>query len=284
MQTLSKNFLYIHLVVLSFAFSSLFGTLITMPALTILLGRIFSSVSFFFIFSKHTKEDQHFSKKIDFMYLALMGTVFLIHWLVFFQSVPLSTIAIGMLTFSNFPILARSIEPYFAKKELKLTDNFIANIVFCAILLILPNISMDNPTLQGIMYGSIAGCTYAVLSLINHTCVKQYQGLVISLYEQAVTTTFLLPFLFIKAPIFTINQILFLMLLGTIFTIAAHTVFIQGFKNVRKNTAELIAYFEPIYGIIIAFLVLQTLSTLDEIFGAIIILSTILYHSSKPSR
>jgi drug/metabolite transporter (DMT)-like permease len=279
MQTLSKNFLYIHLVVLFFAFSSLFGELITLPGLAIVLGRVFFSSAFLFIFFQYNKETVRFSKRIDHAYLALMGIILVIHWSTFFQSVQLSTVAIGLLTFSIFPLLVPYMENFFFKETLKLSDIVMANIMFCGILLILPNFEIPNATIQGILYGFIAGFTYANLSLINRKCVKEYCSLVISLYEQAVATTFLLPFLFIETPKFTINDILLLMILGTILTGIAHALFNHGWKSIYAKTSGMVTYFEPVYGIIIATMTIQAIPTVNEILGAVIILSTVLYHS-----
>lgn len=281
MRTLSKNFLYIHLVVLLIAFSSLFGKLITLPALTLVVGRIFFSSMFLFIFFNYKKETTQLTKRIEHTYLALMGLILVIHWYTFFQSVHLSTIVIGLLTFSIFPLLVPYLEPYFFKEKLKLSDIIIANIMFCGILLIVPNLSIKTATIQGMLYGFITGSTYANLSLINRKCTEKYCSLVISLYEQAVTTTLLLPFLFTEPPNFTINDILLLMVLGTIFAVIAHELFIHGLKNIRKRTSCLIAYFEPVYGIIIATITIHAIPTVNEIFGAVIILGTVLYHTSK---
>jgi drug/metabolite transporter (DMT)-like permease len=281
MQTLSKNFLYVHLVVLFFAFSSLFGELITLPALAIVLGRVFFSSIFLFIFFQYNKETLQLSKRIDHTYLVLMGVILVIHWAIFFQSVPMSTVAIGLLTFSIFPLLVPYMENSFFKEKLKLSDLIMANIMFCGILLILPNLEIANATIQGMLYGFIAGFTYANLSLINRKCVKKYCSLVISLYEQAVTTTFLLPFLFIETPKFSTNDILLLMILGTIFAGIAHTLFIHGWKNICAKTSGISTYFEPVYGIIIATMMIQAIPTVNEILGAVIILGTVLYHSSR---
>ncbi|MBP2630603.1 MAG: permease [Firmicutes bacterium] len=281
MQTLSKNFLYVHLVVLLVAFSSLFGKLITLPALTLILGRIFFSSMFLFVFFNYNKETTQLAKRIEHTYFALMGIILVIHCYTFFQAVQLSTVAISLLTFSIFPLLVPYLEPYFFKEKLKLSDIIIANIMFCGILLIVPNLAIKTATIQGMLYGFIAGSTYANLSLINRKCTKEYCSLVISLYEQAVTTTFLLPFLFSEPPNFTINDILLLMILGTILTVIAHELFIHGLKNIRTKTSRLIAYFEPMYGIIIATITIQAIPTVNEIFGAVIILGTVLYHTSK---
>lgn len=281
MQTLSKNFLYIHLVVLLVAFSSLFSKLITLSALTLIVGRIFFSSIFLLIFFNHNKETTRLTKRIEHSYLALMGIILVIHWYTFFQSVHLSALIIGLLTFSIFPLLVPYLEPYFFKEKLKLSDIIIANIMFCGILLVVPNLSIKTATIQGMLYGFITGSTYANLSLINRKCTKKYCSLVISLYEQAITTIFLLPFLFTKLPKFTINDILLLMVLGTIFVVIAHELFIHGLKNIRRKTSRLITYFEPVYGVIIATITIHAIPTVNELFGAVIILGTVLYHTSK---
>lgn len=70
-------------------------------------------------------------------------------------------------------------------------------------------------------------------------------------------------------------------LLGIIFTGVAHTLFINGLKNVKAQKAGIISTLEPVYGIIFAILLLRELPTLRELVGGIIILSMVLYSSIK---
>jgi drug/metabolite transporter (DMT)-like permease len=132
------------------------------------------------------------------------------------------------------------------------------------------------------LWGVVSGFTYAILSILNRTYVKEYSSLVIAFYEQLVATIVLIPFLFLQKPVFQPKDILLLILLGTVFTGISHTLFINGLKNTKTQTAGIITSLEPVYGITFAILLLGEIPTLSEVLGGIIILGTVFYSTIKP--
>lgn len=206
-----------------------------------------------------------------------MGIILAIHWSTFFKSIQVSTVAIGLITFSTFPVFVILLEPYFFKEKIKFTDILTCLITFFGVVLVVPEFQLGNNLTQGILYGIVSGFTYAVLSIINRKYVKEYSGMIIAFYEQFVATIVLIPFLFIQKPVFQFKDILLLILLGTVFTGIAHSIFITSLKGIKTKTAAIISCLEPVYGIIFAAILLKEIPTLKEILGGIIILGTVFY-------
>jgi drug/metabolite transporter (DMT)-like permease len=277
----NKSLIEIHIAVFLFGLSGLFGKLLSLPTMIIVLGRVFFSSVFLLIIMLYLKEDIKLKQQKHYFYLVILGVILAIHWSTFFKSIQMSTVAIGLLTFSTFPVFVTFLEPCFFKEKIKLSDIIIAIVTFLGVVLVIPKFELGSNLTQGVLWGILSGFTYAILSLLNRKYVKEYSSLVIAFYEQAVATIVLIPFLFLQKPVFQLNDILLLILLGTVFTGISHSFFINGLKNIKTQTAGIISSLEPVYGIIFAAFLLGEIPTLREILGGIIILGTVLYSTIK---
>ncbi|MBZ2175560.1 DMT family transporter [Schnuerera sp. xch1] len=276
-----KSLIKIHLAVFLFGISGLFGKLLSLSSIIIVLGRVFFSSIFLLGIMLYFKKDIKLKCNKDYFYLVVMGVILAIHWSTFFASIQVSTVAIGLLTFSTFPVFVTFLEPYFFKEKIKLSDIVIALITFLGVVFVVPKFEVENNLTHGVLLGLISGFTYAVLSIFNRKYVKDYSSSLIAFYEQFVATIILMPFLFLQKPVFQPKDILLLILLGIVFTGISHTLFINGLKNIKTQTAAIISSLEPVYGIIFAIFLVKEIPTLREVLGGIIILGTVFYSTIK---
>lgn len=281
MNTKNKSLMEIHLAVFLFGLAGLFGKLLSLPSIIIVLGRVFFSSIFLFIIMLYLKKDMKLKEQKHYFYLVVMGVILAIHWSTFFKSIQVSTVAIGLLTFCTFPVFVTFLEPYFFKEKIKLSDIVIAIITFSGVVLVIPKFELGNNSTQGVLWGVVSGLTYAILSMLNRKYVKEYSSSVIAFYEQFVATIVLIPFLFLQKPVFQLKDIFLLILLGVVFTAISHSLFINGLKNTKTQTAGIISSLEPVYGIIFAVFLLREIPTLREVLGGIVILSTVFYSTIK---
>jgi len=278
----NKNLTQIHLAVFLFGLAGLFGKLLVLPPMIIVLGRVFFSSIFLMAIMVFLKKDIRLKHRKDYFYLTMMGLILAIHWSAFFKSIQVSTVAIGLLIFSTFPVFVTFLEPYFFKEKIKLQDIVIAIITLLGVTLVVPKFQLGDNLTQGVLWGILSSFTYAVLSMLNRKYVKKYSSVVIAFYEQFVATLVLIPFLFLIKPIIKPMDIVLLILLGILFTAISHTLFINGLKSVKTQTAGIISSLEPVYGIIFALLIIGEVPTLREVLGGIIILGTAFYSTLKP--
>lgn len=277
----NKSLMEIHLAVFLFGLSGLFGKFLSLPSIIIVFGRVFFSSIFLLIAMVYFKKEIKLKQQKHYFYLLVMGGILAIHWSTFFKSIQMSTVAIGLLTFSTFPVFVTFLEPYFFREKIKLSDIGIAIVTFLGVILVIPKFEVANDLTQGVLWGIASGFTYAILSMLNRKYVKEYSSSVIAFYEQFVATILLAPFLFWYKPLFQPKDIVLLILLGTVFTGISHSLFIKGLKNIKTQTAGIISSLEPVYGIIFAVFLLREIPTLREILGGIIILGTVFYSTIK---
>lgn len=281
MDNKKSSLIQLHIAVFLFGVSGLFGKFLTQPSIIIVLGRVFFSSIFLYMGLTITKENLKLKSRKDILIIAFMGVILAVHWCTFFQGIKLSTVAIGLLTFSTFPIFVTFMEPFFFGEKLKKEDILLAFITFTGVMFVIPDFNMGNEMTVGAMYGILSSISYAVLSLLNRKYVKEYKGMVIAFYEQLVSLTVLLPFFFIMEPVFTRKDIFLLLLLGTVFTGITHTLFINSLKDIKTQTAGIISSLEPLYGIILSIFLLNEMPSGKEIIGGLLILGTVFYSTIK---
>ena len=73
-------------------------------------------------------------------------------------------------------------------------------------------------------------------------------------------------------------------MLGVVFTALAHALFIRGMMAVKAQLASIIASLEPVYGILIALVVLSEVPSAREILGGVVIISAIVYATKNRAQ
>jgi drug/metabolite transporter (DMT)-like permease len=270
----NKNILFIHLAVILFGFAGLFGKWIMLPPLIIVFGRVvFASVALL-IFGT--------IKKIliipkNWMNFIVLGALLAIHWYSFFASIQISTVAIGLLSFSSFPIFTNLLEPLILKSPLQRRNILLSFVTLLGIYWIIPQFSVANNIFIGVLWGLLSGLTFAFLAIWNKKMVSNLNALTVAFFQDLSAAVFLLPFAIIIVPEVDTNQILLLAALGILFTAFAHTLFIEGLHKVSAGKASLIATLEPLYGILGGYLFLKEIPTETTVFGGILILVGVIF-------
>lgn len=274
---MKKGLLSVHLAVVLFGIVGLFAKLVALPAVIIVLGRVFFSSVFLWCFLVLRKQKIRLECRADYLWMIGAGVILAVHWTSFMQSIQTSTVAVGTLTFSTFPLFVTFLEPYIFKEKLKLSDIVCAVVMLAGVVLIVPEFRLDNHMTQGVLWGLISALTYAALSLMNRRFADRYSGTLTAFYEQGAAAIVLMPSLFILRPVLDLKDIGVLVMLGVIFTGLSHSLFISGLRTVKVRTAGIISGLESVYGIIGAFLVLGEIPGIRELAGGIVILGVVFY-------
>ena len=281
MQSKNKSLLFVHIAIAMFGSSGLFAKLINQPSFVIVCGRVFFSFILMFLFFKIKGISIKLNEKRDYLNVLLMGIVLTVHWLLFYHSIQITTVAIGLLTFSTCPIFATFLEPIFFKEEkLTLKNVLVAVVAFLGVAVVVPMSDFNTQLIRGVIEGILSGLTFALVSILERKNVKQNNTLVISFYEQIVVFVSLFPvFLLSEKNPFTAHDIICLIIFGFVFTLISRLLYITGLKEVSAQTAGVLTSLEPIYGIFFAALLLGEMPAVREVIGGIIIICAVLYSS-----
>lgn len=276
-----KSLISIHIAVLLFGAAGLFAKLIPMSALLLTMGRaLFSAISLYmFIHFRHYSLKLNSMK--DYFWNGLAGIFLTVHWFFFIMSIQVSKVYIGTITVAAYPIFVIFMEPYLFKEKFQF-QNLISVIVICVgIAFLIPSFQLNDSMTLGIFYGLVSSFAFAALSIINRRLASSYNSVIISLYEQTIAAFIMTLVISLIHP--TLGEGSFidfinLVIYGVIFTALAHSLYINGLKDIKAQTASIISVLEPVYSIFLALVFLNERLTSQEIIGTIIIILAVMIH------
>ena len=266
----------VNAAVLLFGLAGLFAKWISLPAICITFGRVLFSSLALGLYLSLTGQSFRVADRRDRQLLLLAGAVLALHWWSFLKSIQLSTVAVGTITFSTFPLFVTFLEPLVFRRKLKRRNIVTAVLILAGVLITVPEFSLDNTVSLGIAVGMLSALSYAVLTLINKRTVVRIGGTLTAFYEQATAAVLLLPFALSTRAQPTLPDLALLLFLGVVTTALAHTLFISSLKSLSAQLAGVCSSLETVYGILFAFLLLGEVPSMREILGAAVILCTVI--------
>lgn len=220
----------------------------------------------------------------DLLMLALSGAILAVHWFSFFVSIQVSTVAIGLLAFSSFPLFVTFLEPLVFKERLHRRDVITAVVVVAGLVLVTPSWDLSDHLTQGVLWGVFSAFTYAVLSLMSRWYVRGYPTLTVAFYQQAMAALCALPFALRWQGAYTGQDVLLLVVLGVVFTGLAQGLAVASLRHLRAQTVGIAFGMEPVYGIVFAWLLLHELPSIRTLCGGSLIFGAVLWASYKQSQ
>lgn len=266
----------LHIAVFLFGVSGLFGKLIVAGPATIVAGRTAFAAIVVLIaircFGEKLKVESR--KKLGMMILS--GLVLAIHWLMFFHAIQVSTVAIGLIGYSTFPVFVTFLEPLIYGQRLRRVDIGSAIMVSVGLILVAPSFDLSDSGTQGLIWAVVSGALFAVLTLMNRRLVESNSSLVVVFYQHGSAALAMLPFAMAAGGITDAGTLWELLVLGVVCTALPQVLFIKSLKVIKAQLASIVACLEPVYGILLAALFLKEIPGATTILGTIIVLSAVI--------
>jgi len=272
-----KSLLEIHMATLLFGLAGLFGKWIPLSPFLIVLGRVFFASLTLGLFLWATKQSLRPICRRNGALLVLLGAILAGHWVAFFRSIQVSSVAVGLLSYASFPAFTVLLEPLFSRERLDRRNLFFAALCLVGVFLIIPRFDLGDRVYQGVLWGLVSGLSFAVLTLFNRRLAQDHSSLTIAFFEDLFATIFVLPCLIALPLRLSSNDLVLLIVLGVLCTAVSHSLFIQGMQRVRAQTASIISSLEPVYGIVFALILLGEVPAVRTLVGGAIILTAALF-------
>jgi len=273
-----RGLVFANIAVLLFGLAGVLGKLSGLPAPLIVFGRAFFAGLVLLAVCWFRRIPLSPKRSRDSYLLLGQGVLLALHWTAFFQAINVSNVAIGLLSFSSFPLFTAMLEPLLLHQRPSRVQIVAALLILPGIYLLVPSFTLQNQTTLGVMWGVLSGASFALLSVTNRWLGRTYSSLMISLYQDGIAAIVLLPVFFFTATgsFWTPHDLLILFILGVVCTALAHTLFIASMRDITAQSASLLASLEPVWGIIFGILLLGAIPTATTLLGGAIILGATL--------
>ena len=284
MQSQQQSLIYLHIAVLLFGGTALFAKLIGLNALDITAYRAAIAGVAICVLLTLQKKPIKLHRAKDYVIAILLGIAVGIHWVAYFAGMQLAGITVGMLAFFTYPVITVFLEPLFNKSKPKTKDIISAVVVIIGIYLLIPNVNLGDDITLGVVTGVVSALFFAIRNITHKRYFSEYGGPQTMFYQTLVASLMLCAF--IEVPITQINDadLILLLIAGVVFTAMPHSLFAASLKNLSAATAGLISCLQPLYGTILAIIILHERPSVMTLIGGALIVSAACFETWSISR
>ena len=282
------NYFHLHFIVFIWGFTAVLGDLITIEAVPLVWHRMLLGSLFVLIYIIYNKGMLKVSLR-SLIKFAFVGLLIALHWLAFFSAVKVSNVSITLAMMSTGAFFASFLEPIFFKRKIIAYEVIFGLIVIIGLYIIF---KVESEYLSGILLALLASFLGTLFSIFNGMMVKSHNATVISFYELLFGVVFItLYILFTDGFDNTFFNLsgsdwTYLIILASICTAYAFIASVHVMKWISPYTVMLTTNMEPVYGILLALLILGEKEYMSPTFylGAIIILITVVLNGIIKTR
>lgn len=244
----------LHFVVLLFGFTGILGKLISISALHLVFYRMLIATIALLIFCLATKRLK--IKKKHFFQLLGIGVIVALHWVSFFQSIKLTNVSLALACVSSASFFTAVLEPFFLKTKHKRNDLLLGIFVVIGVALMF---KVEAGNVWGIVVALISALLAALFTVMNGVAFKYAPPSTISLIEMLggfICLSVILFFAEGKVPALPeMGDTFWLIILGVLCTAFAFVASVRVMEHLSPFTVALSVNLEPIYAIILAFII-----------------------------
>src|SRR5665213_417119 len=257
---MKKAFLQLHLAVLFAGFTAILGRLIDLNEGIIVWYRmLISAITLAFILILRKKFIRLSWKNS--LVLFAVGAIIAMHWLTFYGSIKYSNVSVSVTCLSAIGFFTSILEPLIMRRRIDIVEVLLGLLTIAGIYLIF-NFYPQYKT--GIIFGIISALLACLFPIFNKKLLKNFSSGTLTLYEMTggtIALCFILPvyFRFFPANYFipSSSDWFWLLVLSWICTVFAFILSLNSLKKISAFTVNLTYNFEPIYSIILAFLIFK---------------------------
>jgi len=284
----SRALVEVHVAALLYGFIGPFGKAVALNPHQIVFWRTSLAAVVLLAIARRLKSHTLVKNWADLATFTAIAGLLAVHWVLFFKSVKVSTVAIGLVTTYTYPVLMVFLESWFFNIRLRALDFASAVAVLVGIYYLAPEFDLSDATFQGVIYGVAAGAMIPFIVLIRKKrIIDSYNSWDISAYEMGIAGLLLLPFMLYDGSLFHIpssRDLLLLVMLGVVLTGFARVLFVNSQRHLSGKVVGITLVLEVVYGVILALILLAAIPSKREIIGGLIIVSAALFESLRSRK
>lgn len=280
---MKKAFLQLHIAVFLAGFTGILGRLITLNEGMIVWYRLLLTAITMWILFGLMKKIKKISL-IDILKIGGVGFIAAMHWVTFYGSIKYANVSVALVCFSALGFFTALFEPLILKKRINWIELLLGLITLSGIYIIF---HFDTQYKTGIIIGVISAILASLFPIFNREFLKRINVETMLTWQQTgglLALSLLLPFYLQKFPtasfIPSLENFGWLLVLSWFCSVIAFQLSSNALKRLSAFTVNLTFNLEPVYGIILAFMVYSENKLLSKWFfvGFAIIAVALIIH------
>lgn len=280
-----KNYVQLHFVVLIWGLTAILGLLINISAVAVVFYRTLMASIILLILLYFWKISFKVGAK-EFLKITGVGLIIGLHWILFFAAARVSTASVCLVGIATCSFWTSLIEPVMSSRKVKIYELALGIMVIIGLYIIF---SVEFQYIEGLIMAVLAAMLASIFTVLNGKLTHRHNHYVITFYEMVGAffgSIVLIPLYLYYFDTEVLNFIplqmdwLYLIILAGICTVLAFSISVKIQKILSAFVVNLTVNLEPIYGIILAFLIFgekEKMSAGFYIGTAIILFSVLSY-------
>lgn len=255
-----KAFIQLHIAVLLAGLTGVLGKLINLNEGLLVWYRLMLTALALWLLALLRRPTFRIQRK-DMVRIFGVGAIAALHWVAFYGSIKYSNVSVGLLCFSAVGFFTALIEPLVFRHRVDWVELFLGLMVIAGIFLIF---QVDPHYKTGIIIGLVSSLLGSLFPVLNKRILEKVPATTVTLYE--LTGGFL--FLSMLLPVYlrfspTVKMLpdlqdwLWLLVLSLACTVLAFNLSMYALKRLSAFTVNLSYNLEPVYGILLAFVLFR---------------------------
>lgn len=273
------KYLVLHLMVLILGFTGILGELISIKAIDLVFYRMLFAFLSLFLFVYYKKEIFSLNKK-KVIELLIIGMVVALHWIFFFESIKIS-VPIAVISLSTSSLFSSIIEPIILRKKVHQYEVILGIVIILAFFMMYQ--TSEQTVSLAYFYGIISAFLATLFTILNAKYIENTKSYHITMVEMLGGTILIsIYFLFTSNfEVFNFNihysDLIYLLILSIVCTSVVFVLMTEIMKYISPYTLIMSINLEPVYAIILAFIILPNEEQMNWYFyfGSFIIIFSI---------
>ena len=257
---MKKAFIQLHIAVLLAGLTGVLGKLISLNEGLLVWYRLLLTAPSLWLLALLRKQDVRIARR-DVWRIFGIGGIAALHWVAFYGSIKYSNVSVSLLCFSAIGFFTAIIEPLILRHRVDVVELLLGLLVIVGIFFIF---QVDPHFKTGIIIGLVSALLGSLFPVLNKRILLRVSPENVTLYELSggfLVLTALMPLYLWLFPASSLlpgwQDLGWLLILAWACTVLAFNLSMSALQKISAFTVNLSYNLEPVYGILLAFLLFR---------------------------
>jgi drug/metabolite transporter (DMT)-like permease len=274
MKARSLAYIQLHVAVLLYGLTAILGDLISISALSLVWWRVLLTSLSLLIFIKFGYTVLQLPRRLLWIYVGI-GVLVALHWLSFYGAIKLSNASIVLAAMASTSFFTSLLEPLITGRRFRLLELILGLMIIPPMAMIAQNIDLSMH--RGLWVAILSAFLASLFASLNKRYVDHagpFEISFIEMFSAFLTISLIAPFTIehISSLMPSMTDWVYLIILSLLCTSFAYVISMRALKHLSAFDSNLVINLEPVYGILLAVVILKEHQELNARFYIAVVL------------